>query len=53
MGFHLIEFILICDKKFLQAKANTGSQFYLHFWGAVLHTYTYMWTLSFLMYGHQ
>ena len=50
MGFHLIEFILLCDKKILTAKAN--GQFYLHSCIFGVLCYIYMWTLSTLMYGH-
>ena len=48
MVFHLIEFILICFRKILIAKAN--GQFYLC--SCIFGTlcYIYMWTLSFLMF---
>ena len=46
MGFHLIEIILICDKKILTAKAN--GQFYLHscIFGVLCYIFTYTGGLS-------
>ena len=51
MGFHLIDVIIICDKKILTAKAN--GQFYLHscIFGALCYIFTNI--SDSLLPGHQ